>query len=99
MSISKEELLLIKKNFGNHYSEIILEYLEKNNLKTRFGNSYHKDTIYKIVNGKQENKIVEEAILELLFTKIQASEKAMKKRKKILENLKQEEINEMEVIL
>lgn len=84
--LSKTEKEGVKYFLGKHYSKKIIEYLSKRKIFNSFGNVYSLASIQRIVNGKQENLIVEKAIFSLILIIKNRKNKDLEFRNKILNN-------------
>ncbi|RZL47555.1 MAG: hypothetical protein EOP00_11640 [Pedobacter sp.] len=64
--MSESEINRIKKVLGNHYSQKIIEQLNKMQIVNSSGNPYSAGSIRKIVNGNQPNEEIELQILKIV---------------------------------
>jgi len=83
--ITKREKNKIKKILGKEYSKQIILYLNKINLRNKYGLPYSSNsTVINVMNG-QPHKEIEKAIFELVAIRKEELYQEAEERKRILE--------------
>lgn len=82
--ITKSQKNKIIKILGKYYSSMVLEYLNDNNIRNKYGLPYNSNsTIVNVMNG-QSHKSIETAIFKLVEIKKEENISEKIKRKTIL---------------
>ena len=77
--ITNNQKETIIATLGKHYSKVIIPHLTKLEIFNSHAEPFSKPSIRKIVNGDQDNKIVENEILELVrVAKLESKRNAKK---------------------
>lgn len=82
--ITEKQRKELKKVLGYHYTNDVLKILKKRGITNKKGTAYGRSMIRNVYNGLNENKEIENAIMELFITKQEEKEKELKARNKIL---------------
>jgi len=82
--IKKEQRKKIKQVLGYHYTSEVLELLAAQNITSRSGKPYGKSMIRNVLNGINENEVIENAILALYIKKQEFLEARERRRNEIL---------------
>ena len=82
--IHKEQRTELKKLLGYHYTAGVLKILKEKNITSRKGTLYGSSMIRNVFNGLNENKHIEEAIMELCIQTQEKTKKAFDRRNQIL---------------
>lgn len=82
--ITKEQRKKLKETLGYHYTGDVLKILKKRGITNRKGAPYGSSMIRNVYNGLNENKEIENAILDLYLQKLEEKEKERKIRDKLL---------------
>ncbi|KAB8155435.1 hypothetical protein EZY14_005990 [Kordia sp. TARA_039_SRF] len=82
--ITKEQRKRLKKTLGYHYTGNVLKILKKRGITNRKGSPYGSSMIRNVYNGLNENKEIENAILDLYIQKLEEKENEYKTRNKLL---------------
>lgn len=73
--IHKEQRKKLKKVLGYHYTAAVLKILKENKITNKRGKPYGTSMIRNVFNGLNENKHIENAILELYTGNLEKDEK------------------------
>ncbi|WP_298424333.1 hypothetical protein [uncultured Kordia sp.] len=73
--IHEEQYKKLKKVLGYHYTDRVLKILKENKVTNRKGKPYGTSMIRNVFNGLNENKKIENAILELFAQTIEKGER------------------------
>jgi len=73
--IHKKQRIILKKALGYHYTQGVLKILKQRSITNRKGTAYGSSMIRNVFNGINENKAIENAILELFTQQLEKSEK------------------------
>lgn len=73
--IHEEQRKKLKEVLGYHYSDKVLKILKENKITNKRRMSYGTSMIRNVFNGLNENKKIENAILELYTRSLEANEK------------------------
>lgn len=84
--ILKRQKARIIKIIGKHYSAPILEFLKKKNITTKRGTPYTSSYIRMVICGIEENRVIENAVLELCKQEIDKKRALELSKEKILKN-------------
>ena len=82
--IHKEQRKKLKEVLGHQYTEKVLKILKENKVTNRRGTAYGKSMIRNVFNGLNENKAIENAILELYTRSIEKTEKTESLKNQLL---------------
>ncbi|WP_298427983.1 hypothetical protein [uncultured Kordia sp.] len=83
--IHEEQYKKLKKVLGYHYTDRVLKILKENKVTNRKGKPYGTSMIRNVFNGLNENKKIENAILELFAQTIEKSERQEALKNELLE--------------
>ena len=82
--ILKKQRTELKKVLGYHYTYEVLKILKREGVKSRRGTPYGTSMIRNVFNGLNENKAIENAIMELYINTLEERQKTLELRNKIL---------------
>jgi len=82
--IHKEQRKKLKEVLGHNYTEQVLKILKERKVTNRKGTAYGKSMIRNVFNGFNENKTIENAILELYTRSIEKNEKTESLKNQLL---------------
>ncbi|QHI36974.1 hypothetical protein IMCC3317_23450 [Kordia antarctica] len=82
--IHKEQRKELKKILGYHYTADVLKILKEKKVTNRKGTAYGTSMIRNVFNGLNENKEIENAIMELCIQTQEETKKTVEKRNRIL---------------
>ena len=82
--IHKEQRTELKKLLGYHYTAGVLKILKEKNITSRKGTLYGSSMIRNVFNGLNENKHIEEAIMELCIITQEETKETFDRRNQIL---------------
>lgn len=82
--ILKEQRSKLKKILGYHYTAGVLKILKEKNITNRRGTAYGTSMIRNVFTGLNENKAIEDAIMELCIRTQAETKETVEKRNKIL---------------
>ncbi|MBC8753560.1 hypothetical protein H2O64_02680 [Kordia sp. YSTF-M3] len=82
--IHKEQRKKLKKVLGYHYTKGVLKILKEKKITTRKGTPYGSSMIRNVFTGLNENKDIENAIMELFIQTQEDTKKTFEKRNQIL---------------
>jgi len=82
--IHKEQRKKLKEVLGHRYTEQVLRILKEYKVTNRRGTAYGKSMIRNVFNGLNENKAIENAILELYTRSIEKTEKTESLKNQLL---------------
>ncbi len=83
--IHEEQYKKLKKVLGYHYTDRVLKILKENKVTNRKGKPYGTSMIRNVFNGLNENKKIENAILELFAQTIEKNERQEALKNELLE--------------
>ncbi|MFK7747816.1 MAG: hypothetical protein AB8B65_05475 [Kordia sp.] len=82
--ITEKQREKLKKILGYHYTNDVLKILKKRGITNRKGTAYGSSMIRNVFNGLNENKEIENAIMDLFINKQEEKEQQLKARNRIL---------------
>ena len=82
--IHKAQRKKLKEVLGHQYTEKVLKILKEHKVTNRRGTAYGKSMIRNVFNGLNENKAIEDAIMELCVRTLTESKKTFEERNQIL---------------
>ena len=82
--IHKEQRTILKKVLGYHYTENVLKILKQKRITNRKGIAYGSSMIRNVFNGINENKDIENAIMELCIQIQEETKHTVEQRNQIL---------------
>jgi hypothetical protein len=82
--IHKEQRKKLKEVLGYHYTKDVLRILKAKNITTRRGTVYGASMIRNVFTGLNENKDIEDAIMELFIQTQEDTKKTFDRRNQIL---------------
>ncbi len=82
--IHKEQRKKLKEVLGYHYTKGVLKILNEHKVTNRNGTAYGTSMIRNVFNGLNENKAIEDAIMELCVRTLTESKKTFEERNQIL---------------
>ncbi len=82
--IHKEQSKKLKEVLGYHYTAGVLKILKQNNVTTNRGKPYGTSMIRNVFNGLNENKRIENAILELYTQNLEKDERREELKNELL---------------
>jgi len=82
--IHKEQRKKLKEVLGHNYTEQVLKILKEHKVTNRRGTAYGKSMIRNVFTGLNENKAIEDAIMELCIRTLAETKKTVETRNEIL---------------
>lgn len=82
--IHKEQRKKLKEVLGYHYTKDVLTILKAKNITNRRGTAYGSSMIRNVFTGLNENKEIEDAIMELFIQTQEDTKKTVDRRNQIL---------------
>lgn len=82
--IHKAQRKKLKEVLGHQYTEKVLNILKEHKVTNRRGTAYGKSMVRNVFNGLNENKAIENAILELYTRSIEKTEKTESLKNQLL---------------
>lgn len=82
--ISKSQKNKIIKVLGNHYSSLVMDYLNAHSIRNKHGKPYTDAAIIRNVMGGQSHAEIEKAIFAVVEIELQKKKEESEKRKQIL---------------
>jgi len=82
--IHKEQRKKLKEILGYHYTAGVLQILKEKKVTNRRGTAYGTSMIRNVFTGLNENKAIEDAIMELCIRTLAETKKTVETRNEIL---------------